>query len=348
MSCCFQKKDTVYRKHIYLMGAGFTKSVFTEAPLNDELLSVLIKQMKATILFRYIEKYNGKFDNAKQLSIEKLLTYMDLEFIDEDIHYQNENLKPSQYIKDRININSDMVKLFRQYRFSKHAIYKNEWLIDFCNLVLKEYSIIVSLNYECFLEGLLDYLGLWDPISDYECVCFHPSAESLPANNKHIKLYKVHGSENFYISSNYPNKSMKSIGTIFNEEIFPRSARYSNYGPGSIDPKEYIVAPSFIKNFHVQLIDMMIKASNAAQSADTLIVIGCSLRKEDYFIKLFLTSFLNTFLKQKKRIIIVDPSANKIKDSLSLFWGQDLNATFDVSLLDVCFQDSIPDLLEIL
>ncbi|MBL7188114.1 MAG: hypothetical protein ISS70_17465 [Phycisphaerae bacterium] len=47
---------------------------------------------------------------------------------------------------------------------------------------------------------------------------------------------------------------------------------------------------------------------------------GSGLRREDNFVWLLLTSFLNKELEVKKKLIIVDPDSDRIKKEPNRYW----------------------------
>ncbi|GAI45672.1 unnamed protein product, partial [marine sediment metagenome] len=118
---------------IFLLGAGFTKSVYPNAPLNVELLKAIIDSGGNTI-----SKYRGRYNTN---DIEVLLTRLDLDAIN------------SKEMKgDRSKIEAEISSYFSQYRFFKLSDEIPSWLKIFANNILRSNDAIVSLNYDCFLE----------------------------------------------------------------------------------------------------------------------------------------------------------------------------------------------------
>lgn len=332
-------------KQVYLLGAGFTKSIIDDAPLNKDLLGRLVDYTKDDLFVKYQRKYSSMYKRNIE-DIELLLTYLDMEIAGEDIY--NPTKKESlQYVHDRLKINQAIAGFFKEYRITRNEEYAKDWVKNFCKEVLQNNDVIVNLNYDCFLEGALDSLGLWNPLEGYVGIDYHPCAKVSAPKDKNIKIFKVHGSENFVISSGYPDKTKKYISFPFDEDIFPKSARYSHLG-ASIDPRPYVIAPSFIKVPHIQIANIMVKAIDAARLAKTLVIIGCSMRDEDYFLRLFLSSFLNTVELKSKKIIIIDYRAEEIYKKIDSLFGFNLEKSCHVHLLSKGFQESIPDLIEVI
>ena len=156
---------------IFLIGAGFTKSAFPQAPLNRELLEAISNDNGKT-LAKYKNKY--KIDD-----IEKLLTLLDLEATE---RHEIEN--------DRSVINAEIAAYFPRFRFSEIGADIPPWLKTFALNILRQNDVIVSLNYDCFLEGVLDSLGVWSPNGGYARIN-NFLTDSFPKNPKNIQIYKI-------------------------------------------------------------------------------------------------------------------------------------------------------------
>ena len=288
--------------NLYLFGAGFTKAVFDDAPFNDELLEKLISRYPQSPLVEYQCRYHAR-------NIEVILTRLDLETVD----LQSERLK-----QDRQKINSEIAEYFQQFRWGRVANTQpceQDWLERFAMEVFKPKDAIISLNYDCFLEGLLDYHKMWSPINGY------PSSINvgnyngrLPENPEGIIIYKIHGSENFRLHKT-------NVSPVLNGELFES---YKNRSYSQIHPTgPYIIAPSFVKIPHEDIERMMIEVLDVADKAKNFIIIGCGMRPEDTFLWLLLTTFLYRPDKNG-RIIIVDPYADSTKEKINChYWGGD-------------------------
>jgi len=311
-------------KSIFLLGAGFTKAVYPVAPLNNELLKAIIDNGGNTL-----SKYYGSY---KVDDIEKLLTQLDLE-----------SISNSEVRKDRLIINSEISYFFSQYRFTNYVGEVPTWLYTFANTVLKEDDSIICLNYDCFLEGALDYFKIWSPNGGYARVS-NPLVDSNP-NPKNIIIYKIHGSENFVESKvDFGKRSQTSIGFSANGFIYPISCEHSHFGGGAHDPSPYIIAPSFVKIPHVDISAMMLDILDIVKTATNLIIIGCGMRPEDNFLWLLLTRFLNNIMEDKKKIIILDPSSEFIWKRIFKYWVGDICSFADVIILPCCLESGISSL----
>jgi hypothetical protein len=311
-----------HSKNIFLLGAGFTKAAFPQAPLNRDLLEAISKDNGQTL-----SKYKNKYETN---DIEKLLTQLDLEATERD-----------EIKGDRSAINAEIASYFSRFRFSEINADIPSWLETFALTILDQNDAIVCLNYDCFLEGALDSLGVWSPNGGYARIN-NPLTDSFPKNPKNIQIYKIHGSENFVESSVIgKNPKQTTIGFLSNPNIYPKSSVHSHFGGGAKDPQAYIIAPSFVKIPHVDIAAMMLDLLNVAEAAINLVVIGCGMRPEDNFLWLVLTRFLNKILEPRHRLIILSPSSEVIWKRISDYWVGDICSFSDVCLIPRGIEDGI-------
>jgi len=311
--------------NLFLIGSGFTKSVFPKAPLNADLLRSIIDDNPETLLRKYQIRYHTD-------DIEILLTRMDLETVE----LQSERLK-----QDRQKINEEIAGYIQQFRFGvrfkeKKDLQKSEcrWLESLAKELFKENDAIITLNYDCFLEGLLDYYKVWTPKGGYCVVEISVPGISVPQNPHNIRVCKIHGSENFkesYVLNGQGRTGQTQIDPIIDETIYPISGRNSCLGVVNNEltaPKSYIIAPSFVKIPHSQIEVMMVEALCCAAKAKNFIIIGCGLRPEDSFLWLLLASFLKNTTRvniqqsnypgqgDRKKLFVEDLCAEKIVEKI--------------------------------
>jgi hypothetical protein len=87
----------------------------------------------------------------------------------------------------------------------------------------------------------------------------------------------------------------------------------------------------------------MLDALAASTNANNLIIIGSALRPEDGFLTLIVTNFLHQPSWERRKIIIVDPSANSIADRLKDYWV--VNVSNQILAIQKPLQNSVADLL---
>lgn len=307
---------------IFLLGAGFTKAVIPQSPLNTELLEAISKEGGKTLA-----KYKNKY---KMDDIEKLLTQLDLEVAEND-----------KIRKDRYAINTEISSYFSKFRFSEINSAIPSWLETFALNVLNQNDYIVCLNYDCLLEGALDNFGVWSPNGGYARIN-NPLANTIPENPKNIRIYKIHGSENFVESSVIgKNPEQTAIGFHINPTIYPKSGAHSYFGGGAKDPKPYIIAPSFVKIPHVDIAAMMLDLLKVAETAKNFVIIGCGMRLEDNFLWLLLTRFLNKVSDTRHRLVILSPSSENIWKRISNYWVGDICRHIDLCIIPCGIEDGI-------
>lgn len=317
----------VSSENIYLLGAGFTKAAYPKAPLNNDLLGAIITNGGKKLL-EYQERY-------KSDDIERLLTQIDLD-----------SLADEQIKKDRALINAEISAFFSGLRFPVLDGNIPPWLETFSKEVLNQNDSIISLNYDCILEGVLDKLEVWTPNDGYTTHIAYIPTDSISSNPKNITIYKIHGSENFVESSvTGKNPNQTGIGFKIDESIYPRSGENSYLGGGIKDPRPYIIAPSFVKIPHVDIAAMMLDLLDIVRKAKRLAIIGCRMRPEDSFLWLLLTRFLNISQDNRKKLIILGPSSEEIRKRVSNYWVGDIRRFADLSVIPCGLESGIESLV---
>jgi hypothetical protein len=296
--------------NLFIIGSGFTKSIFPEAPLNNELL-------------RAID--NGEIDCASRYLTEKYQTD-DIEIaltkLDADIatsYYDNRQLyNELRNIRHKIEI--DLGDYFTPYRATYELLDKATWLTDFMRYAIADGDIVVSLNYDCIFEGALDCIGKWSPKGGYGFFR-NPLIDDSSFVASSITVLKIHGSTSFRIAA-YPDKPhCRSINFVFDEWYFPKSAKNTHFGYGLGKGETYLIAPSYVKVPTVEITYFMIDALKAASESKDLVIIGCSLRPEDSFLILLITHFLRQPQWPSRKIVILDMMANEIAKKVKDYWG---------------------------
>jgi hypothetical protein len=210
-------------------------------------------------------------------NIETLLTRLDLDLL----------AGKSRFGKhDRDAISKQLAEFVSRFRFKEDV----EWLRPLTQII-SDNDVIVSLNYDCFLEGFLDFHKAWSPRGGYHIIESTPWNNSLPENHRNIRILKIHGSESFRRSAFLNKPESLTIGLRINSELFPRSGKNMDFGCRP-DDGAYVIAPSFTKQFNVELQCLLLDATRFARVAKDLIIIGCGLRPEDSYLWLVVTSFM--------------------------------------------------------
>ncbi|MCC6964038.1 MAG: hypothetical protein IT585_12355 [candidate division Zixibacteria bacterium] len=320
--------DSMQPETIFLIGAGFTKAAFPRAPLNGQLLKELIESGADTVA--KIASQNGSITE-----IEKLLTLHDLNL---------QGVRDGDFAVERRKIQHEIAEYFRQFRFEPVKLGPGKWIHQFAKVVLSNRDLIITLNYDCFLDGALDYFDVWRPRDGY-CRILHPLFGIEDSSPKGIKIAKIHGSEHFGESYIHGDQGHTSLGFEVNDSIFPRSGKNRQYERGGrMRAAEYVIAPSFVKSPHIEIVYMMLDALEAVVTATRLIIIGTSLRPEDSYLWLLLTRFLTSRYACKK-LIILDPYPGAILDRFDEFGFPRERAWYKIVTIEGGIETKIPELI---
>lgn len=283
---------------MFITGAGFTKALFPHAPLNSELLKVLEEKYPTSVYSDLRSRYGTD-------KIEILLTKLD-----------SEDSSANRLIRERIE--TELAHYFREFSFSEDCLRDSPWLTRFAKEAVSPGDVIVNLNYDCSLEGALDWHGKWSANGGYGRIENPLTVDQQPSA---VKMLKIHGSANFIIAPHADVHKHKSIGFEFSEKFFPRSAKHAVFGYGAGGGRSYIIAPSYIKIPTAEIAYLMLYAIREAGDAEKMVVIGSSLRSEDSALKLIVTNFFQGKNWKKRKMIVVDPYADSIGKSLKNYWN---------------------------
>src|SRR6266540_765826 len=289
---------------LFIVGAGFTRAVFPAAPLNNGLLGQVIGSKNDSTLARVWAGYG-----SKESDIEMLLTRFDLDLMNKASCFTKE---------DRDAISGEIAEFVKRFRYKKDV----KWLHPFVDETIADSDVIISLNYDCFLEGFLDAHGAWTPNGGYsdDIQNASESLDDSPVDNpRGIRILKIHGSESFRLIPFRDKPESMTVGAVVNDELFPVSGKNKHFGYSNARP--YVIAPSFMKQFMVELQFLVVEAIRCAESAKNLIIIGCGLRPEDSHLWLVISSFLKNKEWKKKRIFIVSPHASDTKERIKEVWA---------------------------
>jgi SIR2-like domain len=326
--------------NLFIVGAGFTRAVFHSAPLNKELLCQIVGSKDDSTLRRVWAEYG-----STETDIERLLTRFDL-----DLMTHSSRLDGRFGETERDAISREIAEFVNRFRFKKDV----EWLHPFLDQTLEKKDVIISLNYDCFLEGFLDSHEAWSPNGGYGDIGnASDGLDDSPLDNpRNIRILKIHGSESFRLVRFLNEPESMSVGAIINEQLFPRSGKNKHFKfSGEVGP--YVIAPSFMKQFMVDLQFLLVEAIRCAERARNLIIIGCGLRPEDNHLWLVVSSFMKSEELEKKRIFIVSPNASDTKKKIKEFWGRKTwgrNARAEEKLIaiDSDFESGLPRLTDAL
>lgn len=318
----------------FIIGAGFTKAVFPDAPLNGNLLDALA----------------GKFVDSAAGVLRKKYETNDIEIaltrLDSDIAAPRgeDGLLAEDSLGLRRRIENELGDYFRSFVASEDLLVRSPWLAEFVDGVFNSGDVVISLNYDCVLEGALDCRGKWSPKEGYGSLFDHPLVRDDEFSTSPVKVLKIHGSASFAIAPYADKTDASAVNFVFDEHFFPRSARNTHFGYGAGTGRTYLIAPSYVKIPTVEMTYLMLDALGASATATNLVIIGSDLRPEDGFLTVILTNFLRQPSWRTRRIFIVNPKANSICSRLKKFWGVEVSSQFVP--IEGCLEACVPALVE--
>jgi len=119
--------------NLFLIGAGFTKAVFPDAPLNKDLLKVLYQDAPNTTLKKYSREH-------KTNDIEILLTRLDLDIL----HTKATRQTALQQVRKAIE--EQLAEYFTKFRFKEELLKTSKWLETLAKQLFKSDDAIVTTN----------------------------------------------------------------------------------------------------------------------------------------------------------------------------------------------------------
>lgn len=320
--------------NVFIIGAGFTKAVFPDAPLNPDLLKVLAGKFAGSAAAILRDRY--KTDN-----IEIALTKLDSDIA---VSQGEEELLAEDGRRLRRQIETELGNYFSSFSASEELLGRLPWLAQFVDEAFTSADVVISLNYDCVLEGALDCRGKWSPKGGYGS----PFEQSFIRNDEFSKspvtVLKIHGSASFAIAPDADKPEASAINFAFDEHFFPRSAKNTHFGYGAGTGRPYLIAPSYVKIPTVEMTYLMLDALSASAKATNFVIIGSALRPEDGFLTMILTNFLRQPSWRTRRVFIVDPAANAISNSLKKFWSVDVSS--QIVPIEGRLEACVPSLVE--
>jgi hypothetical protein len=316
--------------NVFIVGAGFTKAIFPDAPLNRNLLEALARKSPASASPALRDRY-------KTEDIEIALTRLDVDLASSRDQDLNE-------LRQRIE--TELADYFNSFCASEDLMAQSQWLTRFIDGTFSQGDVAISLNYDCVLEGALDCCGKWSPNGGYGSSLDNTWMRNDRPSKSPVTVLKIHGSASFIIAPYADKPEAKAVNFVFDECFFPRSAKNTHIGYGAGTGRSYVIAPSYMKIPTVEITYLMLDALTATSQAKNLIVIGTALRPEDGFLTLLITNFLRQPSWPSRKIIVVDPAAESISNRLKDYW--EVNVSSQISTIQDQLQNSGARLLALI
>lgn len=274
----------------FILGAGFTADVSEQQfPLMNELLDAL----KITAPDVY-DEYQFAEDN----NIETSFTRIDI-----DIMRGNGN----ELEDKKIELINKIEKLFSMSGKNLKNNLQSNIFLD----CLSNKDMILTTNYECYLENLLGY-DRWSFHGGYGNALNYGGVQDPQENEKKmgIVIYKIHGSLSFKVVESYNNLDDKDVEISLNKKEFPTF--HSSLG-WTTEKYSFLFLPSYIKIISYRnMFDHYREAISNIEKMSRLVIIGSKLRPEDYILWLILSYVHPVNID----VFIISPKANDIKATL--------------------------------
>jgi uncharacterized protein YaaR (DUF327 family) len=306
-------------KTVYFLGAGATKDVVPDAPLNDDLVKKTLESFKesskAKRLFKFINDiFHKRQDPPINNQIWNLLDY---------IIQQGKTMSPNYKFEKIVDLRKGLLELVIK-EFQKTLETRDPVTYSkFINNIKSTKYAIVSTNYDIFIDNALskqiglnygpkvrvavkeeseDRYGLVRPIS----------FPAKPLNKGKKPLLKIHGS----LSWLYCPKCDEVDVTIGEKgAVKTLSGEYYCYNPNCTCKYEpLLITPTMFKNYENRFVkETWCCAERELADAQNLVFIGYSLKDEDYQIRcLLLSSLLNKRSNYNKVIVVEKKPENDI------------------------------------
>lgn len=318
----------------FIIGAGFTKAVFPAAPLNRGLFDALAEKSTDSSVSVLRDRYRTN-------DIEIALTRLDSDIA---VSQAEAGSSPDDGPMLRRRIETELGDYFTSFVASEALLDQAPWLAQFIDGVFSPGDVVISLNYDCVLEGALDCRGKWSPKGGYGSPFDQPLVRDDEYSKSPVTVLKIHGSANFVIAPYGDKPEASAVNFVFDEHFFPCSAKNTHFGYGAGTGRTYLIAPSHVKIPTVEMAYLMLDALGTSASAKNLVLIGTALRPEDGFLTVILTNFLRQPSWRTRRVFIVDPAANATANRLKKFWG--VNVSSQIVPIEGLLEASVPSLVE--
>lgn len=299
-------------KEVFILGAGFSKAIYPEMPLLNELGKNLLRREVWQPSNNEIEELEYRFGK----DVELWLTFLSEEqpWLDEIQNLKNRAL----FLQISRKIQKEI--LIKQTEFNNNIKQSSpEWLEKLIEYWYSKQSIIISLNYDTLLENVAIAQkpgkitrSLLYPIKFPDIMTRDGVGMLSPGDYSEFQTFticKLHGSLNWLYSGRKDFYGETIYLADEAEKMIPdqNAAMLMDKIPLIIPPTAN-KTNSYFQNESIRAIWNI--AKQALEQADNIYVIGYSLPKTDLMMRLFLRDIV---LKRLNRTYVVN-----ISDSVQL------------------------------
>jgi uncharacterized protein YaaR (DUF327 family) len=300
-------------KIVYFLGAGATKAIAPNAPMNMDLVKKAIEDFsnshEAKRLNRFIKELYKRNDPVVDNQIWNLLDY---------IIQQGKSPSLGINLEQIIDLKNDLMSLvIREFNKSLAEV---DFSVakDFIEKVKSHKPTIISTNYDLIIDDALLHLSTKhnfgvkirktvsrDAIRDVEGLK-RPAPAGLGdfVNSGEISLLKIHGSLNWIYCPKCDEVDLT---------IREKGAMRTLQGLYCIDEhctckyKSLLITPTMYKDYENRIIkETWACAENKLIEADELVFIGYALWEEDYQIRCLLMKAMLTRKKNHNKITVIE------------------------------------------
>lgn len=287
---------------VFLIGAGFSKSIDLDMPLMGELPSRLdFKEGSSAQQFRD-QTFQDDFE-AWLSSLASVCPWVDK---------REQSMRTDAFLEVLKAIQVGLIgptsRIIDQYNFLAMDNDPYHWIFRLLDYWHQNRSSVITLNYDTIVEGIAKHYlfgSHGDKASESD---FYPESQSPAAS---FQLYKLHGSINLWSRDPLKGSNLQFVETCNKERI--SESLEEGYFP-------YIVPPLSVKdNYYrnTELGESWQRASSSIKKADRLVVLGYSFPASDWIMKVFLRD-----LKPDATVEVIDVSNDAFKQASSIFSSQ--------------------------
>ncbi len=315
-------------KTVYFLGAGATKAVALDAPLNKDLVVKALDHFKETKeaenILEFISDLIINMPDAKtvrpdiQNKIWDLLDY---------IIQEGKSISRKYNIENIIKLRRDLLHLvIKEFQRSLEVI-DSDIYRKFVMRIKDEDATIISTNYDIIIDKALFPFGLnygtkmrnavggdFKMTANLKRPVQMTEAEQL--NSGKIPLLKIHGSLNWLYCAKCDEIDVtvdKGVTKTLSEDYYCHNSSCTNrYEP-------LLITPTMFKNYENKFIK---ETWNCAEreliKADNITFIGYSLKEDDYQIRCLLMKALLSKTEPYRNITVIERKDESLNDQMYL------------------------------
>lgn len=298
---------------IFILGAGFSKAFFKNAPLLIDEYKI---DNEKIIKFPYAEKlYKLEKRSDGKINIEKLMTRlsgrMPYDF-DREESQMDKELQMNILLGEIEQAYRERLEEVRNGELYEKELKELEAFASYC---IDNKVDCITFNHDDYFDEALWRTSFkkeekcWQPDTGYGFFC--NSSESIAKHwsfdteSPSILLFKLHGSINWRVKKGY-SCEYKTVQNVVHHESWSLQKAKLERIESHLESEPFFVPPTLEKSDFTDEPILRIVWSQAFKklnSADIIIFIGCSLPETDSIVEFF---FREAITKDCVEIIVVD------------------------------------------